>query len=340
MVGGGPSTSTSTRASSGLEQGNQGICTGVMSEPMPTSQTQFWQAWAQMRMAASPASYTQWQSAAGSSQIPSWAISSQVPVHGQSMDSSTTAEFSQAAQPNMDGSEHNGPYTSMNSERNSPASLHAQQVHLKQWIEVLEKQLSSAIERQTQHVRREAPALWSKQLGRRSEHFAVISLINCRQLLQPRLSQSTVGFYHSALMNTHHINKETDFWDLVKRCSGSLNDAMRNRKHFTDMGDLNYLMFQAIQHPGSTPSCSMRTSLLVLFQVQNCQLDKSQECRSPGKVNGVDRLELRVSSITKYARSHKTGDQAVTLGSRVMLQSSISQAWQVMNVILPVQPSK
>ncbi|CAM6105159.1 unnamed protein product [Calypogeia fissa] len=170
MVGGGPSTSTSTRASSGLEEGNQGIRTGVTSEPMPTSQAQFWQAWAQMRMAASPASYTQWQSAAGSSQIPSWAISSQVPVQGQSMDSSTTAEFSQAAQPNMDGSERSGPDASMNSEGNSPASLHAQQVHLKQWIEVLEKQLSSAIERQTQLSQEaEATTNVSKEHGESSE---------------------------------------------------------------------------------------------------------------------------------------------------------------------------
>ncbi|CAM6104179.1 unnamed protein product [Calypogeia fissa] len=87
------------------------------------------------------------------------------------MDSSTTAEFSQAAQPNMDGSERSGPYTSMNSEWNSPASLHAQQVHLKQWIEVLEKQLSLAIERQTQLSQKEAEATTnvSKEHGESSK---------------------------------------------------------------------------------------------------------------------------------------------------------------------------
>ncbi|CAM6123423.1 unnamed protein product [Calypogeia fissa] len=136
--------------------------------------------------------------------------------------------------------------------------------HTKQLVEACEKRGTSVYGVLCAAGMKAAAAI--KLLGRRSEHFAVVTLVNCRQLLQPRLSESTVGFYHSALMNTHHINEETDFWDLVKRCSGSIDDAMRNRKHFTDMGDLNYLMFQAIQHPGVTPSCSMRTSLLVLFR--------------------------------------------------------------------------
>lgn len=136
MLGGGPNTSTSTRGNSESEQGNSGIRSGVMSGPMPTSQTQFWQAWAQTRTAASPPRYPQWQTVAGPNQIPSWVLSGQVPVRGQSVDSSSTAELSQAAQPHVDGSERSGQSTNMNSERNSPASLHAQQVHLKQWIEV------------------------------------------------------------------------------------------------------------------------------------------------------------------------------------------------------------
>lgn len=74
------------------------------------------------------------------------------------------------------------------------------------------------------------------------------------------------GFYHSALMLTHQLNEKVEFWELARRCSGSLDNAMKNRKHFTDMGDLNYLMYQAIQHPNLTPGGSLRTSLLVTFR--------------------------------------------------------------------------
>ncbi|KAL2652045.1 hypothetical protein R1flu_020173 [Riccia fluitans] len=109
-------------------------------------------------------------------------------------------------------------------------------------------------------------AAFLKELARRSEHYALITLIDCREYLEPKLSQSTVGFYHSALLNTHHVNEVTDFWELARRCSSTLDNAMKNRKHFTDMGDLNFLMFQAITHPALTPSSSMRTSQLVLFR--------------------------------------------------------------------------
>ncbi|CAK9204298.1 unnamed protein product [Sphagnum troendelagicum] len=105
-----------------------------------------------------------------------------------------------------------------------------------------------------------------KELGNRSEHFAIVTLVDCRQYLDPVLSDSTVGFYHSALMNTHHLNEMAEFWELARCCSDSLNNAIKNRKHFTDMGDLNYLMYQAIMHPNLTPSNSLRTSLLVAFK--------------------------------------------------------------------------
>ncbi|KAG0559021.1 hypothetical protein KC19_10G072200 [Ceratodon purpureus] len=106
----------------------------------------------------------------------------------------------------------------------------------------------------------------AKQLGNRAEHYAVISLVDCRKLLEPSISDNTVGFYHSALMLTHHVNEKAEFWDLARRCSSSLDNAMNNRKHFTDMGDLNYLMYQAISHPNLTPASSLRTSLLVTFR--------------------------------------------------------------------------
>lgn len=67
-------------------------------------------------------------------------------------------------------------------------------------------------------------------------------------------------------MNTYHLNETAKFWELARYCSDSLDDAIRNRKHFTDIGDLNYLMYQSMMHPNLTPSNSLRTSLLVVFR--------------------------------------------------------------------------
>jgi tRNA A-37 threonylcarbamoyl transferase component Bud32 len=67
-------------------------------------------------------------------------------------------------------------------------------------------------------------------------------------------------------MNTYHLNETAKFWGLARCCSDSLDNAIRNRKHFTDIGDLNYLMYQSMMHPSLTPSNSLRTSLLVVFR--------------------------------------------------------------------------
>lgn len=105
-----------------------------------------------------------------------------------------------------------------------------------------------------------------KQIGNHSENFGMITLVDCRNLLDPVLSSSTVGFYHSAVLNTHNLNETVEFWDMARRCSNSLDNAMKNRKHFTDIGDVNFLVCQAMQHPHLTPSSSLRTSLMVLFK--------------------------------------------------------------------------
>lgn len=105
-----------------------------------------------------------------------------------------------------------------------------------------------------------------KQLGNRSEHYSVITLVDCRNLVGNSLSDHSVGFYHSAIMNTHHINETVDFWELARQCSNALDTSMKNRKHFIDMSDVNFLMCQAIQHPSLTPSSSLRTSLIVVFE--------------------------------------------------------------------------
>ncbi|KAL3699756.1 hypothetical protein R1sor_017778 [Riccia sorocarpa] len=169
-----------------------------------------------------------------------------------------------------------------------------------------------------------------KQMATKSEHYALITLIDCREYLEPKLSQSTVGFYHSALMNTHHVNEITDFWELARRCSSSLDNAMKNRKHFTDMGDLNFLMFQAISHPALTPSSSMRTSQLVLFrdpalvQVEDLAQEMGVEhyvgCSS---IHGVGPALAIFDSIRKGAL-HFTGVYPSPLYSRRQMRSYVN----------------
>lgn len=43
-------------------------------------------------------------------------------------------------------------------------------------------------------------------------------------------------------------------------------NAKNNNKHFTDMADINFLMCKAIENPGLTPSGSLRTALISVFE--------------------------------------------------------------------------
>lgn len=105
-----------------------------------------------------------------------------------------------------------------------------------------------------------------KDLANQSENYAVTTLVDCRSLVENNLPVNVIGFYHSAIINTHNINEAVNFWELARRCSNALKTAMKNRKHFTDISDVNYLMCQAIQYPALTPSSSLRTSHIVVFE--------------------------------------------------------------------------
>lgn len=74
------------------------------------------------------------------------------------------------------------------------------------------------------------------------------------------------GFYHSAILNSHDIKGDENLWELAKRVHSSVSNAKDSKKHFTDMADLNYLMCKAIENPGLTPSASLRTSLISVFE--------------------------------------------------------------------------
>ncbi|KAJ8754718.1 hypothetical protein K2173_012107 [Erythroxylum novogranatense] len=107
----------------------------------------------------------------------------------------------------------------------------------------------------------------SKGLPRHQrQKYGVVTLVDCRSILEPALSPGHLGFYHSAILNTHDISGDEKLWDLAKRCYTALENAKSNNKHFTDMDDLNFLMCKAIDNPALTPSSSLRTALITVFE--------------------------------------------------------------------------
>lgn len=98
------------------------------------------------------------------------------------------------------------------------------------------------------------------------EKYAVVTLIDCRKLLAPTLSSHHIGFYHSAILNTHDMKGGEEVWELAGRTYTSFKDAKNSNKHFSDMADLNFLMCRAIENPGLTPSSSLRTSFISVFE--------------------------------------------------------------------------
>lgn len=98
------------------------------------------------------------------------------------------------------------------------------------------------------------------------EKYGVVTLIDCRPILQPPLSSHHTGFYHSAILNTHDVSGSDKLWDLAKRCWSSFSSSKNYNKHFSDMNDLNFLMCKAIDNPGLTPSGSLRTAFISVWE--------------------------------------------------------------------------
>ncbi|KAL8509433.1 hypothetical protein ACS0TY_016586 [Phlomoides rotata] len=98
------------------------------------------------------------------------------------------------------------------------------------------------------------------------QKYGVVTLMDCRPVLDPVLSSHHMGFYHSAILHTHDVKRGDDLWELAKRIHASFMNAKNKKKHFTDMSDLNFLMCKAIENPGLTPSASLRTSLASVFE--------------------------------------------------------------------------
>ncbi|XP_073135450.1 uncharacterized protein [Henckelia pumila] len=96
--------------------------------------------------------------------------------------------------------------------------------------------------------------------------YGVVTLTDCRTILDPSLSTQHFGFYHSAILNTHTMKGTENFWDLAQRCFMDFEEYKKCNRHFSDMADLNFLMCKAIENPSLTASSSLRTSLISVFE--------------------------------------------------------------------------
>uniref|UniRef100_A0A0D9V833 Phthiocerol/phthiodiolone dimycocerosyl transferase C-terminal domain-containing protein n=1 Tax=Leersia perrieri TaxID=77586 RepID=A0A0D9V833_9ORYZ len=107
----------------------------------------------------------------------------------------------------------------------------------------------------------------SKQLAsNQQETYSIATLINCRKFLEPALDDHNVGFFHSAITNTHTIHGGEGLWELAERCQDSYTNAKNNKKHLTDISDLNFLMCRAIENPQLTTASALRTAIVSVFE--------------------------------------------------------------------------
>lgn len=67
-------------------------------------------------------------------------------------------------------------------------------------------------------------------------------------------------------MNTHSIQGGEGLWEVAARCHNAYSNAKTNKKHLTDIGELNFLMCKAIDNPHLTPSSSLRTAVISVFE--------------------------------------------------------------------------
>ncbi|XP_057971940.1 uncharacterized protein LOC131160345 [Malania oleifera] len=105
-----------------------------------------------------------------------------------------------------------------------------------------------------------------KDHQRKKHYYGVVTFTDCRPNLHPPLSPHHFGFYHSAILNQHAIKGGEQLWDLAGKSYDAFATSKKENKHFSDMADLNFLMCKAIENPSLTPSSSLRTSFVSVFE--------------------------------------------------------------------------
>ncbi|KAK9289517.1 hypothetical protein L1049_009350 [Liquidambar formosana] len=104
---------------------------------------------------------------------------------------------------------------------------------------------------------------------RKTDHqrkYGVLTLTDCRSILDPPLSCHHFGFYHSAILNILSLKGSESLWELARRSYVAFATSKNGNKHFSDMADLNFLMCKAIDNPSLTSSSSLRSSFISVFE--------------------------------------------------------------------------
>ncbi|KAI5318946.1 hypothetical protein L3X38_038654 [Prunus dulcis] len=96
--------------------------------------------------------------------------------------------------------------------------------------------------------------------------YGVLTLIDCRSNFDPALSIHHFGNYHSVIPHIHTIKGGENLWELAKKTHTAFASSKDNDKHFTDLAALSFVMCKAIENPALTPSSSLRSSFMTVFE--------------------------------------------------------------------------
>ncbi|CAN0879483.1 hypothetical protein LINGRAHAP2_LOCUS13069 [Linum grandiflorum] len=130
--------------------------------------------------------------------------------------------------------------------------------------------------------------------------FGVVTLTDCRSILEPSLSPHHFGFYHSAIMNSHVLKTTPhNLWEVAQKAYAAFKSYKDSHRQFTDMADVNFLMTTALENPSLTPSSALRTSLMSVFE--DTVVDNSSS------LPGSDRDEIGVVDYMGCASVHGIG---------------------------------
>lgn len=108
--------------------------------------------------------------------------------------------------------------------------------------------------------------------------YGVVTLVDARSLLQPPLSTHHFGYYQLPILTTLTINGGNEnLWDVAERSYTEFARDKKRNRHFSDMGDLNFLMGRVMESPSVTAASSLRTSLISVME--DPVIDDTQEMK-------------------------------------------------------------
>ncbi|XP_008243528.1 PREDICTED: uncharacterized protein LOC103341758 [Prunus mume] len=96
--------------------------------------------------------------------------------------------------------------------------------------------------------------------------YGILTLIDCRSNFDPALSIHHFGNYHSVIPHIHTIKGGENLWELAKKTYTAFASSKNSDKHFTDLAALSFVMCKAIENPALTPSSSLRSSFMTVFE--------------------------------------------------------------------------